>query len=177
MHTYSISQLAKAFGLSRSTLLYYDRIGLLAASVRTAAGYRQYSQEDHNRLERICTLRRTGLSLSDIQRFLSADPTPAAHILEHRLKALEQQILSLRNQQHVIVAMLKEMTRGSHGAVVDKQLWVKMLAAAGMDEPAMMRWHAEFERHAPDAHFEFLLSLGIPEDEACQIRQRSREIL
>ncbi len=36
MKTYSISQLAGAFGLSRNTLSYYDRIGLLRAPERTA---------------------------------------------------------------------------------------------------------------------------------------------
>jgi DNA-binding transcriptional MerR regulator len=46
MKTYSISKLARAFGLSRSTLLYYDRIGLLAASGRTGSGYRCYSEKD-----------------------------------------------------------------------------------------------------------------------------------
>lgn len=40
---YHISQLAQQFGLSRSTLLYYDRIGLLSPSARSEAGYRQYS--------------------------------------------------------------------------------------------------------------------------------------
>ena len=36
----TISQAAKKFKLSRSTLLYYDRIGLLRPTERTAAGYR-----------------------------------------------------------------------------------------------------------------------------------------
>src|SRR5262245_19662656 len=54
MKTYSISRLARAFGLSRSTLLYYDRIGLLAPSGRTGSGYRSYSEKDYRQLERIC---------------------------------------------------------------------------------------------------------------------------
>ena len=43
MKTYSISKLARACGLSRSTLLYYDRLGLLPPSGRTGSGYRCYS--------------------------------------------------------------------------------------------------------------------------------------
>ena len=72
--------------------------------------------------------------------------------------------------------MLKEMTSGTYGTIVDKQMWVNMLEAAGMDESSMMRWHGEFESRAPTAHREFLLSLGIPEDEAGQIQARSQKV-
>lgn len=50
-----------------------------------------------------------------------------------------------------------------------------MLKAAGMNEEAMIKWHTEFEARAPKAHHEFLLSLGIPEQEAHVIREQSRE--
>jgi hypothetical protein len=59
-------------------------------------------------------------------------------------------------------------------SAVDRDLWVEMLRAAGMDDRAMARWHAEFEQRAPEAHREFLLSLGIPEGEALEIRKWSR---
>jgi len=40
-----------------------------------------------------------------------------------------------------------------------------------MDEAAMRRWHAAFERRAPQAHLEFLLALGIEAEEAEGIRR------
>lgn len=49
-----------------------------------------------------------------------------------------------------------------------------MLKAAGMDQRAMDRWHTEFERRSPEGHQEFLLSLGIPSNEAVRIRTLSR---
>ncbi len=176
MKTYSISQLAGLFDLSRSTLLYYDRINLLCAPGRTPAGYRRYTQDEYDRLERICTLRNTGLPLSDIKELLSGDTAPGIQILENRLKEIEHEITSLRNQQHTIVTMLKGMTRDTYGPVVDKKMWVQMLETAGMNESSMMKWHAEFECRAPESHHEFLLSLGISEDEAQQIQERSRKI-
>ena len=39
----TIGKLARKFDLSRSTLLYYDRIGLLKPSGRTRANYRVYT--------------------------------------------------------------------------------------------------------------------------------------
>lgn len=176
MKTYSISQLARSFGLSRSALLYYERIGLLRAPERTAAGYRCYTRNEYQKLARICMLRGAGLSLADVKQLLSGDAAPSVTILEKRLGELEDQILCLRTQQHQIIAMLKKMTSGVYSSVVDKTMWVNMMAAAGMDESAMAMWHAEFESRAPAAHYEFLLSLGIPEDEARQIRQQSRTL-
>ncbi len=40
--TLTISRLAASHNLSRSTLLYYDRLGLLRAERQSAAGYRLY---------------------------------------------------------------------------------------------------------------------------------------
>ncbi|MDH3997253.1 MAG: MerR family transcriptional regulator [Desulfuromonadales bacterium] len=174
MKSYSISQLAQQFDLSRSTLLYYDRIGLLEASQRSDAGYRQYSESDRERLERICIFRRAGLSLADIRDMLAEGAGPSVAVLEKRLDQLGAEVLSLRRQQNAIAAMLRNMT-GSSIKVVDKETWVAMLQAAGMDETDMRRWHAEFENRAPESHYEFLLSLGICEDEAEQIRQWSRQ--
>jgi DNA-binding transcriptional MerR regulator len=168
--------LARLFGLSRSTLLYYDRIDLLRARERTVAGYRRYTQREYHILKRICMFRGAGLALADVQKLLSCSAAPSVEILEKRLRDLEDQILLLRGQQHSIIAMLKEMNSGTYGPIVDKNMWVKILEAAGMDESSMAKWHGEFESRAPKAHFDFLLSLGIPKDEARQIQEWSREI-
>lgn len=176
MKTYAISQLARAFGLSRSTLLYYDRIGLLQAPERTAAGYRLYTEREYRRLERICLFRGAGLPLADVQKMLADDAAPSAKILEKRLRDLEGQMANLRGQQHLIISMLKTITGGSYAPVLNKKMWVDILAAAGMDEPAMVKWHAEFESRAPEAHNDFLMSQSIPKDEACRIREWSREV-
>ena len=177
MITYSISQLAGLFGLSRSTLLYYDRIGLLIPSDRSKAGYRLYTQRDHDRLGQICTFRNTGVALADIKRMLASDNTPSVKILENRLLEIGEQIADLKSQQQVIIRLLKEMTSDVYGPAIDKQMWIKMLQAAGMDEPAMMKWHAEFESRSPGAHHDFLLSLGISQIEAKDIRCRSRRLI
>lgn len=174
MKTYSISQLARAFGLSRSTLLYYDRIGLLSASQRTASGYRRYTEQNYQQLERICIFRGAGLPLADIKTMLSGDSNPSIPILEKRLRELDSEILELRTRQHLITAMLKNMTSKDFRPAIDKKAWVEMLKSAGMDEDGMRTWHAEFEKRSSDAHFQFLLSLGIPEKEAKTIQKWSK---
>jgi DNA-binding transcriptional MerR regulator/uncharacterized glyoxalase superfamily protein PhnB len=68
-----VGELAAATGLTVRTLHYYEEIGLLVASERTAAGHRVYSDGDVERLYRICLLRRLGLPLDEIARALD-DP-------------------------------------------------------------------------------------------------------
>lgn len=175
MEHYSISRLGREFGLSRSTLLYYDRIGLLRPSGRSHAGYRVYTRTEYKRLERICLYRQAGLALNAIQTLLAVRGKPQAKVLEHRLQEIARHISSLRQQQLLLSGMLKHLSAGSRPPMVDKAMWVQMLQAAGMDDAAMERWHAEFEHRAPNQHHDFLLSLGIGASEIARIRQWSAQ--
>ena len=83
-------------------------------------------------------------------------------------------ILSLRNQQRLLAGMLSRIASGNLPPAVDRELWVEMLEAAGMDQNARERWHKEFERRAPEGHNEFLISLGIPKEEVARIRRWCR---
>jgi DNA-binding transcriptional MerR regulator len=172
--TYSISKLARACSLSRSTLLYYDRIGLLKPSGRTGAGYRYYTDVDQRRLERIGHFREAGLTLKEIRAVLSSGGKPGTRLLEQRMRETSESIVGLKNQQRLLAGMLRQVASGNRPPTVDVKLWVKMLRAAGMDENAMHRWHVEFERRAPAGHQEFLLSLGLPPVEVEEVRGLSR---
>lgn len=172
---YRITELARHFGLSRSTLLYYDQIGVLKPSWRSAAGYRLYSSDDRERLAAICSFRQAGLTIEDILRVLSMKEDADRSVLQERMRKLGEEIRILQTQRHLLAKMLRVQSLGELPVTVDKQAWVEMLRAAGMDEAAMKRWHIEFERRAPEAHHQFLLTLGIPEDEVLFIRKRSAE--
>jgi DNA-binding transcriptional MerR regulator len=171
---HSITELARAFGLSRSTLLYYDRFGLLSPSVRTRSNYRRYSEGDKARLATLCMYRQAGLSLEDIGLLLAAEQDGTTEVLQRRLHSLGEEIRELQAQQSLLAEMLQVKARGWHGTSVDKTTWVAMLRAAGMNEKAMDAWHREFEQCAPEAHHDFLLSLGISQEEARKIREQTR---
>jgi DNA-binding transcriptional MerR regulator len=175
MKRYSISVLGRAWGLSRSTLLYYDRIGLLPPSGRTPAGYRFYTDRDRKRLSQIDQFRQAGLTLRDIGAVLSSRGKPSSEILKKRMAETARAMLDLKNQQRLLARMLSGIGAGGCPPSVDKKMWVEMLRAAGMDDRALNAWHAEFERRAPAAHHEFLVSLGIPEAEVNQIRAWSAQ--
>lgn len=169
---YTVGQLAKLFGLARSTLLYYDEIGVLSPSARSASNYRLYSDDDVRRMERIKVYREAGLPLEAISRLLREDSDSVPAVLERHLQALSREIARLRDQQHLIGALLgNAQLRGSRS--LTKSQWVALLASTGMSEEGMCRWHAEFEKSFPEAHQDFLESLGIPKDEITMIRKLS----
>jgi len=175
METFRISEVGRQFGLSRSTLLYYDRIGLLRAETRTRADYRSYTPEDIERLERICALRETGLPLAEIARLLDTQGDDAS-ILEKRLHAIGQEIDALKAQQRLIAGMIRTTASPPESSGLDAELWTSLRRACGIDEAALRRWHAEFERRSPQAHHDFLTGLGLSEKEVIQVRMLTRDV-
>jgi DNA-binding transcriptional MerR regulator len=170
----TIGQIAGQFGLSRSTLLYYDSIGLLRPSRRSRANYRRYTQEDCSRLQLICMYRQVGLSMASIREILNAPQGGVRDILEKRLLSLGKEISGLREQQHVIIRMLGDSSLRERIPFMDKEGWIALLRAIGLDDEGMAKWHREFEKRSPLLHQEFLEGLGIAGKEIELIRQRSR---
>jgi MerR family transcriptional regulator, thiopeptide resistance regulator len=171
----TITEFANRFNLSRSTLLYYDRIDLLNPSGKSPLGYRLYTESDAEVMRRIDVYRKAGLSLSDIKVIMTAVSEDAVEdALERRLAALSQEMADLKAQQHLVVQLLRHRGRHPHLPGVDVDQWVKMLEEAGMDERARRLWHTAFERDAPQAHQEFLRSLGLSAPEIERIRNQSR---
>jgi DNA-binding transcriptional MerR regulator len=76
----TVTELARACGLSRSTVLYYESIGLLRQVRRTAGNYRAYGEPDLERLRLICVYRTSGLKLADIRGLLDRPQHDAAAI-------------------------------------------------------------------------------------------------
>lgn len=103
----TIGKLAKKHGLSRSTLLYYDTIGLLTPSAHVKGEYRQYSVEDEQRSGQVCKYRQAGISLKDIKRILDSPETNSSEILEQCFDNLNDQIRNLYEQQRIIAGLLK----------------------------------------------------------------------
>jgi hypothetical protein len=112
--------------------------------------------------------------LKEILAVLSSGGKPGTKLLGKRLRETAENIVGLKHQQRLLAGMLRQVASGKLAATVDKELWIEMLQAAGMDQDGRRRWHSEFERRAPEGHQEFLLSLGIPGDEVERIRRWSR---
>ena len=173
---YTIGRLAARFGITRSTLLYYDSIGLLRPAGRSQGSYRLYSEKDAVRLEQIRTYRAAGLSLDDIKKILDGPEHDFKEVLENRLEELNSEMALLKSQQRVLIELLKNDELFEKFRVMNKETWVSLLEASGFSEDDMFNWHVEFERTAPEKHQKFLEFLGIPEDEITAIRSFGRPV-
>ena len=67
----AIGELGRLTGTKVETIRYYERIGLLAAPVRTAGNYRAYGPEHLNRLSFIRRSRDLGFSLGQVRALLT----------------------------------------------------------------------------------------------------------
>jgi DNA-binding transcriptional MerR regulator len=173
---WTVSQLAQRCGLSRSTLLYYESIGLLKPAARTSANYRRYGERDLARLERICAYRNAGLKLADIQAVLDRPASDAVGVLNRRLVELDAEIGRLRAHQRSILQLLKKTTSLGRNMAMTKEKWTSIMRNAGFSEEDMWRWHGEFERSAGEEHQKFLQYLHIADEEIRTIRERSQRV-
>jgi len=172
---WTVSKLAARCGLSRGTLLYYESVGLLRPPARSAANYRRYGERDLQRLQEICAYRHAGLTLDDIRAILlqpDRRQSDAAAVLKRRLVALDGEIETRRAHQRAILKLLQNDSIGRK-KMITKEKWVSIMKASGLTEADMHRWHAEFEKAAPEEHQEFLEFLHIPAAEIRTIRDWS----
>lgn len=162
---YRIGTIAKMYGISRTTLLYYDSISLLKPSTRTEAGYRLYSHEDCEKLEEIIAYRGAGLSIDEIKTLLMQqhDEEIIAPLLK-RLGDLNQEIKFLKKQQMILIKLLKNKDVIRKDTMHEETFNI-ILEKANIKYEERMKWHAEFEEHSPQRHYDFLKSIGFDDDE------------
>jgi DNA-binding transcriptional MerR regulator len=170
----TVSRMARACGLSRTAVLYYESIGVLRRPPRTGGNYRRYSDADLQRLRQVRAWRDAGLSLGDIRALLEGPSSGAARVLERRLSEIEEGIDRLREQRGAILQLLKNKASLRRNKAMTKEKFVSVLKAAGLTEEEMRRFHREFEKNAPEDHQEFLEFLKIAPEEIQQIRAWSR---
>ena len=132
-----IGALSQATGVDVETIRFYEKSGLLPAPLRSANGYRDYSQAHLERLAFIRHCRALDMSLADVDLLLqslqSHDPQQLASVdalvdaqlarVRARLKsmqALEAQLQALkgrcdaRHEQHAC-GILAELVEAAHG--------------------------------------------------------------
>jgi MerR family transcriptional regulator, thiopeptide resistance regulator len=101
-------------GVSVRTLHHYDAIGLLVPQLRTAAGYRAYTDAELLRLQQILIGRELGLSLEEIRRSLD-DPG------FDRMAALRDQRERLRERVQQTEAMIRAVDSALAGLDGDRK--------------------------------------------------------
>ena len=107
---YSIQDVSNKTGLSTHTLRYYEKEGLISGVERSQGGFRQYTDEDLERLGLICCLKNTGMSIQEIARFVQL-----THEGDH---TLEERVELLREHRDRVLERMAEMQQH-----LDKVTW------------------------------------------------------
>ncbi|GLT19625.1 transcriptional regulator [Vibrio zhanjiangensis] len=144
---YLISELAAKLGVSRTTLLYYERLGLVTGQ-RLDNGYRYYSEGDLQRLILIQQLQSAGLSLKECQECLQAKLDKS--LLESRLNQLNEEIEKKQHARELLMALL--------GKGSQREL------------------HQSLGKNAPNAYLNWLHAQGYSEKEALRLKWLSKDM-
>jgi DNA-binding transcriptional MerR regulator/cyclopropane fatty-acyl-phospholipid synthase-like methyltransferase len=147
LSVYRISELAEKVGLSRSTLLYYEKLGLLQG-VRQTNGYRLYSDKDVQQLHLLQQLQAGGLTLKECKSFL--DSKVQRTVLEKRLQQLDEDIAQKQQARALLAALL--------------------------GEGSLRLWHQQTDKLAPDAHLDWLKQQGFNEQQALHLKWLSKDM-
>lgn len=111
---FKIGVFSKITGVTIKTLRYYDQTGLLnPAEVDRFTGYRYYTVEQIDRLNRILAFKDLGLSLDEVRRILCENLTPAEIRGMLRLKRaqLQQTIDEEQARLQRVEARLRQIER------------------------------------------------------------------
>jgi DNA-binding transcriptional MerR regulator len=174
MKLLTVGQMARSANVSRTSLLYYERLGLVRPSSRSSAGYRLYGQAEADRLRALRIYREAGVPIREVRELLASGLGESAAILERRLLELDRQVKQLRLKQRLLARLLAQpFAMGSRG-IRTKAQWVSLLRSAGFADNEMNAWHRSFELEAPEEHQEFLASLGMPAQAIDRVRAWSR---
>jgi len=111
----TVAALAAAVGVSKDTIRYYEKVGLLPRPPRTAGDHRRYPFAEVDRLRFIQGCQRLGLRLDDIRNLLEVRDTgrcacePAEALLGTRLTELDAELGRLQALRSDLTSMLERL--------------------------------------------------------------------
>ncbi len=144
---YLISELAARAGISRTTLLYYERLGLIKGR-RLDNGYRYYDESDVQQLFLLQQLQSAGLTLKECQSCLEAKLDK--HVLQERLIKLNDEIEKKSQARELLLGLLGERSQ--------------------------RKLHDSLNKKAPNIYLKWLNKQGYSETEAFKLKWLSKDM-
>lgn len=119
--TYRIGEVAARTMLSRDTLRYYERLGLLDRQPRTSGGFRLYGEATLDRLRFIKRAQAVGFTLEEIRELVSFDGRGLERcgrvrdLVATKLAELDAQLSELRAFRRSLVDSLQKCSAALAG--------------------------------------------------------------
>lgn len=147
-----ISELARRCGLARSTLLYYEKLGVIAGT-RGANGYRHYDDEDLQRLQMVQALQAGGLSLKQCLACLAGELEQAT--LEARVRELDEELARMQRARDLLADLAGLRQRSGE---------------------EFKAWQLQLQREAPEAYFAWVMKQGFSEKDRYHLQWLSKDM-
>lgn len=106
-----IRDVARRTGLTSRALRFYEARGLLKP-LRTYSGRRIYGSGELERIQQILALKRTGLSLAQIQKLISRGSLNLQAVVEAQLELIEARKSELEEARHLLLNVKSRIDRG-----------------------------------------------------------------
>jgi DNA-binding transcriptional MerR regulator len=94
MSDLSIDQAAERMGISKHTLRYYEREGLLPEIAKAASGHRRYTEDDLGWIKFLQLLRGTGMPIREMKSFVALTHA-GDHTIRERVDVLTRYRVAL----------------------------------------------------------------------------------
>ncbi len=101
--TLTISDAARASGVSAHTLRYYERAGLLDPVDRNEGGHRRYREEDLDLIRFLSKLRTTGMPIREVRRY--------TELMRQGESTNEERLALLEAHRETVLERLEETAR------------------------------------------------------------------
>ena len=105
-----INELEERLSVTRANVRFYEKEGLLNPN-RSGNGYRDYSEEDVETLQKIIIFRKLGLSIDEIRAIFNQE-LDLLDAVDNNLKQLQKQVDDLQGAMDVCKKMEKEQVKG-----------------------------------------------------------------
>ena len=121
--TLKIGELARQANVSVDTIRFYESKGLISATMRSASGYRLFSDEDGTRLLFIQRAKQVGFTLEEIGELLALKLHPDDHTCEEvkqrtaqKLQKVSEKIAELERIQRSLKTLYTACGGGAQSA-------------------------------------------------------------
>ena len=110
MHDYTIDEAAERTGLTKHTLRYYEREGLLPPIAKASSGHRRYSDDDIGWVKFLQLLRSTGMPIREAKEFVKLT-WAGDHTIAQRVEVLTAYRAALVERMQQDVEHLEALNR------------------------------------------------------------------
>ncbi len=114
MKAMTVNGVVRASGLSRETLRYYEKMGLLNPRRHATNGYRVYAGDDLERIEFILRTKKAGFTIRKIRELLDlkkSDNTSCRlgrDMANEQIRLVDEKIAALRDVREILADFAKQ---------------------------------------------------------------------